>query len=53
MKKRLKTTEMWYYRWMLRIPWTEHANVREVLKKMATRGRAILKRGKIYFWVTL
>lgn len=46
MKKRLNVTERWFYSQFLRIPWTDHRNNEEVLKKIGTRKILILKIGK-------
>lgn len=34
MEKRPEVTEMWFYRRILRIPWTEHISNNQVLAKM-------------------
>ena len=37
MKRRLEAIEMWFYRRMLRISWTQHVSNYEVLRRMQTR----------------
>lgn len=42
-EERLKEKEMWFYRLMLRITWTEHARNKENLKEMGNRKKLILE----------
>lgn len=36
--KRLEVTEIWLYKKMLRIPWVEYVNNKEVLKETKKKG---------------
>ncbi len=36
MEQRLEATEVWFYRRMLKIPWTERVTNEEVLRRMQT-----------------
>ena len=42
MRRRLEATEMWFYRRMLRISWTQHVSNYEVLRRMQTKRRLML-----------
>ena len=42
MRRRLEAIEMWFYRRMLRISWTQHVSNYEVLRRMQTRRRLML-----------
>ena len=42
MEKRLQSVEMWFYRRMLRISWTEHMSNEEVLAKAGTRRKLVV-----------
>ena len=41
MERRLQSVEMWVYRRMLRISWTDHMSNEEVLAKMGTRRKLV------------
>jgi len=43
MEKRLKAAEMWFYRTLLRISWTEHTTDEKVLRQSGNK-RSLLKR---------
>ena len=42
MEKRLQSVEMWFYRRMLRISWTDHMSNEEVLAKAGTRRKLVV-----------
>lgn len=53
MKKRTEAIEMWFYRRMLRMPWTEHMSNKELLKTIETKWTPILnirKRQLKFLW---
>ncbi|MCH9665805.1 MAG: hypothetical protein K0U41_08180 [Gammaproteobacteria bacterium] len=43
MKQKLEAVEMWFYRRMLRISWTDHATNEEVLRRAGTKRKLINK----------
>ena len=43
MRKHLESCEMWFLRWMMRIPWTDKVRNEEVLKRAGTGRKLILE----------
>ena len=41
MRSKLEAAEMWFYRRMLKIPWTGHVTNEEVLKKIGTKRKLL------------
>ena len=41
MRSKLEAAEMWFYRRMLKIPWTDHVTNEEVLKKIGTKRKLL------------
>ncbi len=41
MRSKLEAAEMWFYRRMLRIPWTAHVTNEEVLRKIGTERKLL------------
>ena len=43
MRKHLESCEMWFLRWMMKIPWTDKVRNEEVLKRAGTGRKLILE----------